>query len=67
MCRSPIPKICPTIELTAHDLVYKVLAVCHCSIDEVKYSKKKKRNASKQENVELKFRAVGIELGWSGL
>lgn len=37
--------MCPTIELTAHDLVYRVLAVCQASIDELKYSKKKNRKA----------------------
>lgn len=35
----------PTMEFTAHDLVYNVLAVCQASIDDVKYSKKKKRKA----------------------
>lgn len=43
-----MPKICPTIELTAHDRVYAVLAVCHASIEELKYSKKKKRNAEEK-------------------
>jgi hypothetical protein len=33
------------MELTAHDLVYKVRAVCHASIDDLKYSKKKNRKA----------------------
>ena len=40
-----MPNIWPTIELTAQDLVYNVLAVCHASIDDLKYSRKKNRKA----------------------
>ena len=39
------------MELTAQDLVYNVLAVCHASIDDLKYSKKKNRKALQTINV----------------
>jgi hypothetical protein len=43
-----MPNIWPTIEFTAQDLVYNVLAVCHASIEDAKYSKKKNRNAGEK-------------------
>ena len=41
--------MCPTIEFTAHDLVYNDRAVCQASIEDLKYSKKKNRKAWKEQ------------------